>query len=192
MRTILALIFVFLVLQQCRRNTNQIAAPVISSGKVLTASRSVVPKNQKNYVHQYIERYKTVAIREAKLYNIPVAITLGQAIIESDAGQSKLAKKENNHFGIKWSGRGKYGIYADDTPKDKFEKFNSVWWSYRYHSHLLAKTTRYKHLTKLPITDYKKWAYGLKKAGYATAPNYAQILIQVIERYELHKYDKNG
>lgn len=194
MRTILALIFVFLVLQAFRIRTNYpVATPAVSSGKGVQASQKTKPKlHQKKYVHKYIEKYLAVAKHEAKVYNIPVAITLGQAILESDAGQSRLAKRENNHFGMKWSGRGKYGIYADDSPKDKFEKFKSVWWSYRYHSHLLAKTSRYKHLTKLPRTDYKKWAYGLKRAGYATEPKYAEILISIIERYELYKYDKNG
>lgn len=140
------------------------------------------------YIDNYINRYLATAKQEARLFNIPVSITLGQGIIESNAGRSKLAKKHNNHFGVKWSGKGKYAIYADDTPRDKFQTYKSAWWSYRAHSKLLT-SKRYKHLTKLNRLNYRAWAYGLKKCGYATEKKYAEILISVIEKYDLWVYD---
>ena len=140
------------------------------------------------HIESYIQKYLTTAQKEAELFNIPVSITLAQGIIESNAGRSELARKHNNHFGVKYRGRGKYAIYRDDTPRDKFQVYKSAWWSYRDHSRLLT-SKHYRHLTKLKRTDYKSWAKGLKKCGYATAPNYAQILIDVIEKYELWRYD---
>jgi flagellum-specific peptidoglycan hydrolase FlgJ len=89
---------------------------------------------------------------------------------------------------MKYRGTGKFAVYRDDTPTDKFQVYESPWFSYRDHSKLLCME-RYSHLRKLPRSDYKKWAYGLKKAGYATAPHYAEALIQVIETYNLHQYD---
>lgn len=140
------------------------------------------------HIEQYIKRFLKTAKAEAERYNIPVSITLAQGIIESNAGRSELAKKHNNHFGIKWRGVGKYAVYKDDTPKDRFQVYKSAWRSYRAHSELLTNS-RYGHLTKLHRLDYRKWAKGLKKCGYATAPKYAEILINVIERYQLWKYD---
>ena len=138
-------------------------------------------------VYMYIERFRHTAQREAELYNIPVCIKLAQGIIESNAGRSTLAIKENNHFGIKCVGRSKCkcAVYADDSPTDRFRVFPSAWFSYREHSLLLA-SSRYQHLQKLDQRDYKGWAHGLQRAGYATNPNYAKLLISIIERYELH------
>jgi flagellum-specific peptidoglycan hydrolase FlgJ len=152
------------------------------------------PCNLKNkatiptHVDSYIKRFLKTAKKEAELFNIPVSIKLAQGILESAAGQSDLSKKHNNHFGIKYRGSGKYAIYRDDTPRDRFQVYKSAWQSYRDHSKLLC-IKRYSHLRKLPRCDYKSWAEGLKKAGYATAPHYAQSLIKVIETYELYKYD---
>jgi len=143
---------------------------------------------KKNHVHQYIDRFLKTAKQEAKLYNIPVSITLAQGIIESNAGRSSLAVKHNNHFGVKYRGFGKYAIYKDDTPRDKFQVYKSAWWSYRDHSKLLT-SKHYRHLTKLKRSDYKAWAHGLKKCGYATDKKYAQTLISIIEKYELWRYD---
>lgn len=143
---------------------------------------------KKNHIERYIDRFLKTAKQEAKLYNIPVSITLAQGIIESNAGRSSLARKHNNHFGVKYRGRGKYAVYADDTPKDKFQVYKSAWWSYRDHSKLLT-SRHYRHLTKLSRLDYKAWAHGLKKCGYATEKKYAQILISVIEKYDLWVYD---
>jgi flagellum-specific peptidoglycan hydrolase FlgJ len=142
------------------------------------------------HIERYIKKYLKTAKKEAELFNIPASITLAQGIIESNCGRSSLARKHNNHFGVKWH-RGrkeKFAVYRDDTPTDRFVVYRSAWWSYRDHSKLL-NSKRYRHLTKLKRTDYKNWARGLKKCGYATAPKYAEILISVIEKYELWRYD---
>jgi len=140
------------------------------------------------HIEQYIKRFLKTAQKEAELYNIPISITLAQGIIESNAGRSGLSLKHNNHFGIKWNRRGKYAVYKDDTPRDKFQVYKSAWWSYRAHSKLLV-SKRYKHLTRLNRLNYKAWAHGLKKCGYATEKKYAEILISVIEKYDLWLYD---
>jgi flagellum-specific peptidoglycan hydrolase FlgJ len=163
---------------------------LILTALLLSAATFPALKKQpkQNHIERYINRFLKTAKQEAKLYNIPVSITLAQGIIESNAGRSSLAVKHNNHFGVKYRGRGKYAIYADDTPRDKFQVYKSPWWSYRDHSKLLT-SKHYRHLTKLKRTDYKSWAHGLKKCGYATEKKYAQILISVIEKYELWRYD---
>ena len=140
------------------------------------------------HIEKYIKRFLKTAQKEAELYNIPVSIKLAQGIIESNAGRSELSRKHNNHFGKKWRGVGKYAVYRDDSPKDRFQVYKSAWQSYRDHSKLLI-SDRYKHLTKLSRIEYKRWAKGLKKAGYATAAKYDRILISVIEKYDLWKYD---
>ncbi len=141
---------------------------------------------------QYIDTYKNIAIKKQKKYGIPASITLAQGILESGSGNSKLARKANNHFGIKchkgWSGK-KY--YMDDDAKHEcFRKYKKVEDSYSDHSKFLTQRGRYSFLFKYKTTDYKKWAYGLKKAGYATNPKYPQLLIKIIEKYNLDKYDK--
>ena len=148
-------------------------------------------KQKPAHVEKYIKRFLKTAQREAELYNIPVSITLAQGIIESNSGRSDLSRKHNNHFGMKWhrSRKEKYAVYKDDTPKDRFVVYRSAWWSYRDHSRLLT-SRHYRHLTKLKRTDYKRWAHGLKKAGYATAPHYATALINIIQTYDLDKYDR--
>jgi flagellum-specific peptidoglycan hydrolase FlgJ len=165
-------------------------AILILTALLLSAATFPALKKQpkQNHIERYINRFLKTAKQEAKLYNIPVSITLAQGIIESNAGRSSLAVKHNNHFGVKYRGRGKYAIYKDDTPRDKFQVYKSAWWSYRDHSKLLT-SKHYRHLTKLKRTDYKSWAHGLKKCGYATEKKYAQILISVIEKYELWRYD---
>lgn len=140
------------------------------------------------HIEAYIKRFLKTAQAEAERYNIPVSIKLAQGIIESNAGRSELSRKHNNHFGMKYRGVGKYAVYADDTPKDRFQVYKSAWRSYRAHSELLC-IERYNHLRQLPRTDYKSWAKGLKKAGYATSKRYDKTLIAVIERYQLWKYD---
>jgi flagellum-specific peptidoglycan hydrolase FlgJ len=157
---------------------------------LLTSSTFPALKKQpkKNHIDIYIDRFLKTAQNEAELFNIPVSITLAQGIIESNAGRSSLAVKHNNHFGVKYRGRGKYAIYKDDTPRDKFQVYKSAWWSYRDHSKLLT-SNHYRHLTKLSRLDYKAWAKGLKKCGYATEKKYAEILITIIEKYHLWVYD---
>ncbi len=161
----------------------------------LSASRPLAtPANTKagakipKHVDAYIKRFLPTAKAEADRFNIPVSIKLAQGILESNAGRSQLSSRHNNHFGMKWRGVGKYAVYRDDTPKDRFQVYKSAWYSWRAHSKLLC-IERYNHLRQLRRTEYKKWAYGLKKAGYATAPHYAESLIKVIERYGLWKYD---
>lgn len=167
------------------RTTILILAVVLFTSATFPALKK---QPKKNHVERYIDRFLKTAKQEAKLFNIPVSITLAQGIIESNAGRSSLACKHNNHFGVKYRGRGKYAVYADDTPRDKFQVYKSAWWSYRDHSKLLT-SRHYRHLTKLSRLDYKAWAHGLKKCGYATEKKYAQILISVIEKYDLWVYD---
>ncbi len=148
---------------------------------------------QKITPEEYIKRYKTVAIEEMNIYGIPASITLAQGCLESNFGNSTLATKANNHFGIKchssWTGK---KMYQDDDQKHEcFRHYKSAWESFRDHSKFLKTQSRYAFLFEYNIHDYKKWAYGLKKAGYATSSTYPQRLITIIEKYNLSQYD-NG
>jgi hypothetical protein len=140
---------------------------------------------------EYIERYKGEAIIQMKKYNIPASITLAQAILESADGNSELAKKSNNHFGIKchsnWGGE--KAFHDDDESDECFRAYKNVEESFEDHSKFLLKE-RYSDLFKLNIDDYKSWAKGLKKAGYATNPAYAKQLIRIIEDNNLSQFDK--
>lgn len=142
----------------------------------------------------YIKKYRELAVDEMKKYHIPASITLAQGLLESGAGQSTLARKSNNHFGIKcgsdWNG--KTVRHDDDARGECFRAYKHPKQSYEDHSKFLAGRPRYASLFKLKITDYKGWARGLKKAGYATNPRYADQLIDIIELYDLDKYDKKG
>ena len=142
----------------------------------------------------YIKQYRDLAVEEMKKYRIPASITLAQGLLESGAGQSTLARKSNNHFGIKCGSdwRGKTVSHDDDARGECFRAYKHPKQSYEDHSKFLANRPRYASLFKLDITDYKGWARGLKKAGYATNPRYAEQLIGIIELYDLHKYDKKG
>lgn len=141
---------------------------------------------------KYIDKYKDLAMEHMVEYGIPASIKLAQAIIESSHGTSELAVKSNNHFCIKchasWTGKKTY--YDDDEKGECFRVYNSVEESYRDHSNFLKNGTRYASLFDLDITDYQGWAKGLKKAGYATSPVYATVLIKIIEDYNLQKYDQ--
>lgn len=139
----------------------------------------------------YIDRYKAMAIDHMRRYKIPASITLAQGLLESNAGRSTLATQANNHFGIKVGGTwtGPYMVKSDDRPDDRFRKYNSPAESYEDHSRFLAGGKRYQGLFQLRITDYKGWARGLKAAGYATNPAYAESLITVIEAYNLSQFD---
>ena len=139
----------------------------------------------------YVQRYLRVAEKEKDKYGIPVSITLAQGLLESNAGDSRLAKESNNHFGIKCRSKCKGCTcrnYSDDDIYDMFRVFDSAWESYREHS-ILLNGKRYKHLLKLSDTDYKGWAHGLKKAGYATDKRYAHKLIKIIEQLHLERFD---
>ena len=140
----------------------------------------------------YIETYKELAIEQMERYHIPASITLAQGLFESAAGQSALSLRSNNHFGIKcgtgWNGKKTY--HDDDARGECFRVYSSVRASYEDHSLFLKNRSRYASLFDLPQTDYRGWANGLKKAGYATNPQYAQRLIDLIERYRLYEYDR--
>ena len=140
---------------------------------------------------QYIEKYKDIAIQQMHKHKIPASIILAQACLESSDGNSPLARKANNHFGIKchdgW--RGKKFKQDDDERNECFRKYEKAVDSFTDHSNFLCSRTRYASLFDLPISDYKGWAHGLKAAGYATNPKYAQLLINIIEEYKLYKYD---
>ena len=148
-------------------------------------------KKNPNY-EKYIHQYSNLAMYHQKKYAIPASITLAQGLLESGAGMSSLARKSNNHFGIKchsdWKGQRVY--HADDNPNDCFRKYNKVEDSFQDHS-LFLKRSRYARLFKLKITDYRAWAKGLQECGYATDKAYANKLINLIETYELYKYDTN-
>lgn len=150
--------------------------------------------NESEQTKAYINKYKAIALSGERKYNIPAAITLAQGLLESNIGRSDLAKKANNHFGMKchknWSG-GTYYKQDDDPQPSCFRSYNSAEESYRDHSNLLINNARYDFLFKLPITDYKAWAHGLKQAGYASDPQYAPKLISLIERLNLHKLQTN-
>ncbi len=138
----------------------------------------------------YIDRYKGMAIEQMHKYRIPASITLAQGLLESAAGRSTLATEANNHFGIKCGGSwtGPYVLRNDDAPNEKFRKYRSAAESFEDHSRFL-QGRRYQGLFQLSPTDYKGWARGLKQAGYATNPAYAESLIRIIEMYNLHQFD---
>ncbi len=147
-----------------------------------------------NDTEAYIKKYRKTAIKEMRKYGIPASITLAQGILESGSGESRLAKKGKNHFGIKctsdWKGR---TIREDDDKKEEcFRRYRRAKHSYRDHSEFIATKKRYAFLFEYDKRDYKSWAQGLKQAGYATNPNYPTLLINLIEKYNLDKYDKRG
>ncbi|MBQ2396385.1 MAG: glucosaminidase domain-containing protein [Bacteroidales bacterium] len=147
----------------------------------------VIGQNKSNSTQDYINTYTKIAIEQEKQYGIPACITLAQGILESGSGRSRLATEANNHFGIKchndWKGK---KIYKDDDKKNEcFRVYDNAEQSYIDHSLFLVGKKRYAELFQLKITDYKGWAKGLKKAGYATNPKYPQLLIDIIELYDL-------
>lgn len=139
----------------------------------------------------YFNQYKDLAIEQMLKHGIPASITLAQGVFESGAGKSELARKGNNHFGIKchgWQGATTY--HDDDAKQECFRAYNNAYESYEDHSRFLKDNIRYRKLFSLKTTDYKGWARGLKACGYATNPSYAQKLIDIIELYKLYQYDK--
>jgi len=135
----------------------------------------------------YIRQYRSLAVKQQEKYRIPACITLAQGLLESGAGQSELARKSKNHFGIKCHSDWRGGrVYADDDRKGEcFRKYKSVEDSYEDHSRFLSGSSRYANLFKMDINDYKGWARGLQQSGYATNPAYADRLIKLIEDYDL-------
>jgi LysM repeat protein len=165
---------------------------LISVSCSTTRKPTIKPQSQRG--NQYIRKYKDLAIQEMNRTGIPASITLAQGMLESDYGNSTLARKGNNHFGIKchngWKGK---KIYHDDDRRNEcFRKYEDVYQSYIDHSKFLTSSSRYSFLFSYDKTDYKKWARGLKKAGYATSPTYASKLINLIERYRLYQYDNQN
>ncbi len=169
-RTAFILIFIFLILLK----------PVYSQSDKKRISRE-----------EYINSYSKLAIKEMKRSGVPASITLAQGMLESDNGNSTLARKANNHFGIKchstWNGK-KY-FHDDDEKQECFRKYKSVHQSFLDHSDFLRNGKRYKFLFDLKPDNYKAWARGLKKAGYATNPEYANLLIKIIKENKLYEYD---
>ena len=150
---------------------------------------STLSFEQKYSLAEYIEIFKPYAIKEMNRTGVPASITMAQAVIESSFGNSELALNANNHFGIKnkpdWTGQ----IYYYSKDKCYYKKYNSIVESYEDHSNHLKSRKWYDDLFKLKITDYKSWAHGLKKAGYAVDPIYAEKLIKIIEKYNFSSFD---
>lgn len=164
---------------------------VLAIGFLLVSPLYAEEKHQT--VEGYIQQWKDVAIQQMQVYRIPASITLAQGILESGFGNSTLATKANNHFGIKchnWSG--KTYRQDDDRKNECFRRYNSAMESFADHSLFLTSRSRYNFLFEYKITDYKKWAKGLKTAGYATNPRYAHILINLIEKYKLYRFDESA
>jgi len=163
---------------------------IYEEDKATISSNKRMGKRKKQ--EAYVKRFYKVAQSEMTKFGIPASITLAQGLIESNAGDSRLSRKNNNHFGMKCfskrCGKNHCSNFTDDSHKDFFRKYNSAWESYRAHSHLL-KNKRYRPLFSLEEKDYKGWSHGLKKAGYATDKRYAEKLIQIIEILNLQQYD---
>lgn len=150
-------------------------------------------KEKLNVCKKYVKTFAPIAIKEMEEFGIPASITLAQGLLESNAGDSKLARESLNHFGIKCRSKCKGCTcrnYTDDDVYDMFRVFDSVYDSYREHSLLLTNSGRYRGLFELEPDDYESWAYGLKAAGYATDKNYAHKLIQIVKELKLYKYDR--
>jgi len=149
------------------------------------------PPRNLNLTESYIYQFADIAKQEMRLFGIPASITLAQGILESGNGQGDLTSRSKNHFGIKCNGwKGAKVYHDDDEAQECFRKYTHAEYSYRDHSLFLFNRSRYGFLFNYSITDYKSWARGLKKAGYATDPKYPNKLISLIERYELYKYDE--
>jgi flagellum-specific peptidoglycan hydrolase FlgJ len=155
----------------------------------------ITPSANASYVEivgAYIDSYSEIAKEEMLQYGIPASITLAQGILESGAGRGELTLKANNHFGIKchkeWTGESV--THDDDELQECFRKYKDPKYSFRDHSLFLTQRSRYQDLFKLRKEDYKGWAKGLRKAGYATDPKYPEKLISIIERYNLTQYDE--
>ncbi|MDP6921549.1 MAG: glucosaminidase domain-containing protein [Lutibacter sp.] len=161
------------------------------SKTALTSSRKK-PVSITSRTQEYIKKYQEVAMKEMRKFGIPASITLAQGILESGSGYGKLTQSSNNHFGIKchkgW--RGKRVYHDDDRKGECFRVYKHPEKSYRDHSLFLANRERYADLFRLKKADYKGWARGLSRAGYATDRRYPAKLIALIEKYELYRYDK--
>ena len=195
-----------LLIVGCRAKKNTVATSkkkyvptekVIAEKKGESLIKEIKPPSKnityKETVILYIENYSPIAKEEMLQYGIPASITLAQGILESGAGRGELSAKSNNHFGIKchkgWTGGRVY--HDDDKLQECFRKYKDPKYSFRDHSLFLTQRSRYNDLFKHKKDDYKSWAKGLKKAGYATDPKYPDKLIRIIETYELFVYDED-
>ena len=194
MKRTIALILTAVILSGCgarkrahqNKSDQRVSIPMAETPQTAPAIKSPTY----NSTEQYIAFFKAEAIHEMKLYGIPASITLAQGVLESGSGKGRLAREANNHFGIKchnWTGPRIY--HDDDKDQECFRKYTDPNQSYRDHSLFLVDRKRYANLFKHKSTDYKSWANGLKKAGYATDPKYPQKLIALIQRYKLYRYD---
>jgi LysM repeat protein len=166
-------------------------APTKSNPTVRSASGTVNRPGTSSVGLAYIEQFHEIAVQEMQKFGIPASIKLAQALLESGQGTSRLAREANNHFGIKCGGdwTGPRIFHDDDERDDCFRVYQSAEHSFSDHSKFLLRK-RYEGLFSLNKMDYKAWAHGLKAAGYATNPRYAELLINLIERYELYRYDQ--
>lgn len=195
MQKVSVFIILLISLSSCLPKKEIAKRPPSREGQV-AQSPGRLPSNTSNLprsstAEAYISKYKDIAIAEMNQYGIPASIKLAQALLESGNGNSSLARNANNHFGIKcttaWQGR--TVLKSDDNPDDCFRVYNNPEESFRDHSEFLLRK-RYAALFELNKDDYIGWARGLKSAGYATNPRYAELLISLIERYNLHQYDR--
>ena len=161
---------------------------------ILVGAASLMAQEVRMTRAEYVEKYKSIAIAHMKRFGIPASITMAQGILESGAGNSDLARRSNNHFGIKckkdWTGE---KVYHDDDAKGEcFRAYPTVEASYEDHAKFLDDSPRYDSLFAYPSNDYRSWARGLKAAGYATAPDYAERLVKIIEDMQLYLLDQEG
>lgn len=156
--------------------------------------KNIKKGTREDQIQSYIKKYSNFAVSEMKKYKIPASIKLAQGILETEYGNSRLATQGNNHFGIKchkgWKGTSMR--VTDDAPNECFRTYRTAFESFRDHSLFLTSRSRYDGLFDLKINDYYGWAHGLKKAGYATNPLYAEGLIGLIEEFELYRFDRGG
>lgn len=171
----------------------RIVLPLVLVFNFLVANAANQDKYQSTETSDYIQKYYKIAIRHMLTYKIPASITLAQGILESGSGRSTLAVKANNHFGIKCKNdyTGPTYYKSDDKLHECFRKYNSVEESYEDHALFIAKRKPYELLFQYKVTEYKKWAKGLQKCGYATNKQYPDLLISIIEANKLYLYDQN-
>lgn len=191
MRSFVLILIVLGVLSSCASKRGTVLSNPNNTGASSTKKESPQKGTTSTSGLSYISQYKDVAIREMNQYGIPASIKLAQALLESGNGNSYLAREANNHFGIKCGGvwNGKSVQRADDNPNDCFRVYDNAEQSFKDHSQFLLRK-RYEKLFALDKNDYKGWAKGLKEAGYATNPRYPELLVDLIERYELYRYDR--
>lgn len=193
MRKILLLLLSVIIFTSCSAHKSTISASKArSNNKRIQKKNKAAIASYKSYTSlEYIERFKAIAIQEMNTYGIPASITLAQGLFESGSGNSDLAKIANNHFGIKcgstWTGESYYK--DDDNENDCFRVYANPEESFRDHSEFLKKKN-YARLFELDKNDFRGWAYGLKAAGYATNPKYPQLLLNIIQKYNLDQYDR--